>query len=415
MNPSAHPQWGFVGVGEAGTRIVSTYLERTGGVAVDDRFLFATTNQAGLRWALDRVVSELPADPAQIAADHLVTFGQRSDVGTDFVAGKRAADSDFETLREGITAALEGADSVVYPLGLGGGTGNGTAPYLIDRLSRVSVTDSPPAWIAGLTHFALGVWPFEHESSARHFNAICGLSRLLARDDGAPNADMTLLASNSRLQELAAAGEEGDAGHSANDGRADDSGHSADELARINDLLVAALELFVGAGQGGGHVVTGSEFADVPQQRGIAHATVGTALGKPVGLDVSHVIDRAVENAFVPLDPTTAGAAFAVVRAPRARVEAGDVTSGCVQEAFATWEAERGLRNTAGTTKLLADPDATGLDAIVVLGGFDLDPLLASSWERYERVKAELRDSELREPLDCAERAETTLDRYRSG
>ncbi|WP_311170592.1 hypothetical protein [Halobellus ordinarius] len=405
MTPTAHPQWGLVGVGQAGTRIVSTYLERTGGVAVADRFLFATTNRAGPRRTLDRVASELPADAAQIAADHLVTFGQRSGVGSDFVAGKRAADSDFEALREGITTALDGADSVVYPLGLGGGTGNGTVPYLIDRLSRVSETDSPPAWLAGLTHFALGVWPFEHESSARHFNAICGLSRLLARDDGAPNADMTLLASNSRLRELA----------STSDGSAGDPDHSTKELPRINDLLVAALELFVGAGQGSGHVVTGSEFADVPQQRGIAHATFGTALGKPVGLDVSHVIDRAVENAFVPLDPTTAGAAYAVVRAPAARVEAGDVTSGRVQEAFATWAGECDLRNTAGTTKLLADPDKTGLDALVVLGGFDLDPLLASSWERYERVKAELRDSEHREPLDCAERAETTLDRYQSG
>ncbi|MGQ4555234.1 hypothetical protein [Halobellus sp. GM3] len=397
-----YPSWGLVGSGTAGRRVASQIVARGETDAVDDRVVFLDTGHAVRGGTLDRTASALAIGRGEVNDRHVITLDPTG-VGGDFLEAERAIEARAPEVSARISRTLEGARAVVHLCGVGGGTGAGTVPFLAEQLSDAFEPD-------GLAQFSLAVWPFEHEPTRRHFNAVCALSRLVAGDEGSPTADMTILASNSRLAALARSTGASPTGTTP----ANDVGAGGD-LTAINERLATALELVFESGRQGDHVITPSEYAAIPRRRGIAHATFGTALGEPVESDLESAIERATENAFVPLDPSTAEAVSVVVRAPEPRLAAGDVTRGELEEAVAAWENARGIRGAVGTTKLVSASAASeALDVLVFLGGFDLDPLLDPSVERYEREREFLDDANHHKYLEHADRAASDLERYRS-
>ncbi|MFB6091749.1 MAG: hypothetical protein ABEK02_01920 [Haloquadratum sp.] len=402
--------WGIVAAGQGGGNIASQFLTRTENPGIEERIVLVNTNDTDIQRNIDRVEAELAIDRETISQAHVANFGAATGVGNDFFEGERMAQEDFAEIFQPINNTLGGTEALLYTVALGGGTGNGSVPYIIDQLSQGpdagETADMNAPWLDGLAQFSLAAWPFENEQTQRHFNAVCGLSRLLMRDDGTPNADMTILADNSRLKDLAL---------SADGAREDDRGQFVDDKELVNEQIIAAIDLFISAGRRAEDTIDVKDYYQRPQRRNVYHATFGTALEKPIGLDLEMAIQRAAENTFVPLDPSTAEAAYVVVRAPEQRIDAGDVTTGRVRDAFSEWKAEQGLRGTVGMETLSRAPGrGRTLDVLVFLGGFDLTPLIEESWELFEMEKDALRRGDAHDQLSRVDRLEENLRQYRS-
>ncbi|MGQ4555507.1 hypothetical protein [Halobellus sp. GM3] len=402
--------WGIVAAGQGGGNIASQFLTRTENPGIDERIVLVNTNDTDIQQNITRVESELAIDREAIYQAHIANFGANVGVGNDFFDGERMAEEDFEEIFQPINTTLSGAEALMYTVALGGGSGNGSVPYVINQLSQGptegKTADMNAAWLDGLTQFALAAWPFEYESAQRHFNAICGLSRLLMDERGEQNADMTILASNSRLKELAL---------QHDDVRDDGHGGFADDKELVNEQIIAAIDLFISAGRLAEDTIDVKDYVRKPQRRGVYHGTFGTALEKPIGLNLKMAIQRAAENTFVPLDPSTAEAAYVVVRAPERRIDSGDVTTGRVGEAFAKWKAENGLRGTVGMETLSRAPGrGQTFDVLVFLGGFDLSPLIEESQELYEMEKEALHRGDSHDQLSRIDRLEENLRQYRN-
>ena len=390
-------QWGLVGSGRCGRCIVATVCEQAADRDMCDRVALVDASPKPRRPTLDRLASALDIERSVASRNHLVTFEADAGVGQTIFDDPASAIAEVAAVAESIAEATADADAAVHVLGLGGQIGNSVVPRVIDRLSRPahdrSSTDSDgdsesngrPA------QFALGVWPFDGEGQRRHFDAICGLSRLLRRADGTPNADMTLLASNARLAEIGRVGN-AHAVHPAGNTGIESRLHT-DESAWINDVIADAVRLFVGSGRTPHDADIVGIPADLPDRWDVRHGTVGIALETPIGIGLQYAIRRAVENAFVPLNLSTVETAHVVVRAPDQRVEAGDVTERGVREAFAAWSSNSdGSDPTGGATLSVVPGDGHTIDVVVFLGGFDLSPLLSPSWDAYESFKAGLID-----------------------
>ena len=376
-------RWGIIASGQGGCRIASQLFTRTDNPGIDDRIVLINTKDTDIQESLDRVDAQLALDRDTITQNHVALFGPGSGAGNDFFDGEQFAREGFDEIYRPIENTAQ-AEALLYLVALGGGTGNGSTPYVIDQLAQapsggaVPELDREATWLDGVPQFALAAWPFRGEGVQRYFNAVCGISRLLMREDGSPNADMTILASNAHLKRLA---EDNDDAR-----RLQGRGAVSDEDL-VNLRIISALDLFISAGRTADDTIDVRDYARQPQARGAYHGTFGVELDKPVGLDIDRAIENAADRTFVPLDPSTAEAAYVVVRAPEQAVAAGDITSGEVRDAVNEWKRENDLIGARGMQTLSTAPGSgNNFDVLVFLAGFDLTPLMEESntWERFE-------------------------------
>ena len=83
---------------------------------------------------------------------------------------------------------------------LGGGTGSGASPYILERAKALNHL---------CRSFAIAVMPAEDEPDSTHFNALCSLARFLGQNGG-PIADMILLTDHDRLMKIRGIGRKGE-------------------------------------------------------------------------------------------------------------------------------------------------------------------------------------------------------------
>ncbi len=403
-------QWGIVASGQGGCRIASQLFTRTDNPGIDDRIVLINTNDTDIQESLDRVDAQLAIDRETISREHVALFGPSSGAGNDFFDGEQFAKDGFDEIFRPVNNTAQ-SEALLYTLALGGGTGNGSVPYVVDQLAQapqsgaVADIDREAAWLDGIPQFAVAAWPFRGEGVQRYFNAVCGLSRLLMREDGSPNADMTILASNAHLRQLA-----------DDDERQSGRGPTSDEDI-VNRRIIAALDLFISAGRTADDTIDVKDYARQPQTRGAYHGTFGAELGKPIGLDIEVAIRNAADSTFVPVDPSTAEAAYVVVRAPEQQVTDGKITAGDVRTAVADWKLEQGLDRAVGMQTLSKAPGGgTTFDVLVFLAGFDLGPLMeeSRSWERFEMERDSRRQNRSSERIQRLDRLESNLRKYRS-
>lgn len=359
-------RWGVVASGEGGNRVAAELLSREENTGIAERVVLLNTNRADIRNTVDQ--SDVDGD----LDDYVRVFGDKRGVGNDFLEGERQTESDVQGITNEIDDRMINADAQLFLTTLGGGTGNGSVPYLLreyDEQIEVESANYGP-WIDSAVHIALGIWPYYNEPSQRQFNAMLGLSRLLRRRDGAQNADMTLLASNSHL----------------------DGEDRSESYGRVNERIVSALDMMIGAGREAQRVIDVEDYVAKPSSVGAYHFTPALATGlNGKMLEYGLMFDKAAENAYVPMDVSTARAAFAVVRAPERMVERGEVTATEVDRAFDTWKRDNGLPGAVGmTTVTPADRRGNDVDVLLLLGGFDLNPLLDYARDSYEGHKRNL-------------------------
>jgi cell division GTPase FtsZ len=391
----AYTQWGIVSSGEGGGRIASTFLSREESPGIDDRVTLLNTNRADMENLMQ------DADILEEYGDHITIFGPRRGVGNDFAKGEKMAEEHFDVIYDAVTERMLGADALLHVTTLGGGTGNGSIPYLIEQLSTGSnVEGERPEWVQSAVNMAFAAWPYEHEPSQQQFNAIMGLSRLLMRRDVTQNADAVLLASNTHIE------------------KGDDS---TDQYDAVNERIVTAIDLLISAGRNAERVIDAEDYIAQPSNIGVYHFTPGVATDLHYDmLDYEIMFDRAADQSFVPMDASTSRAAFAVVRAPAHLVESGEVTKSGVENAFGRWKRDKGISSAKGLSTVTLKPGrGNNVDVLLLLGGFDLNPLLDQSWAEYEETKRQFEqarklqnDSEAAISMNEIEQLEENLTRY---
>lgn len=421
--------WGFIGVGQGGGNIAARLFTRDRNPGIDDRIIIANTNDAEVQRNIDRVAQGLQVDRETIDRNHVTLFGPSHGVGDDFLKGELMAAKGIDEIFLPIHHQISYSGALLYTLALGGGTGNGATPYIVDQVSQapdggaVAESNREAMWLEETTQFVLAAWPFENEPRFRHFNAVCGLSRLLFRDDSTPNTDMTLLVSNTRVKEIAMETIVSSKIDRQNEnltrlGFGSETGDSArigDEYDLINIQLVSAIDLLTSAGRVADNVIAAKDFVQRPKQRGAYHGTLGTAFDIETGsvLDISEAIDDAVSNAYVPLDPSTADAVYAVIRAPEEWERSGYLAKEYLRDGFERWKSEHGLSDALGSAMLgYVSEDRSSMDVLVMLAGFDLDPLLDGSWTEYEAEMDQFQENASPGYAERIEQIDTRIREY---
>lgn len=364
-------RWSVIASGEGGGRIASQFFDRTENPGIDDRILVMNTNRADLRNTIDRLKAKLnTTDEEAVIESHALEFGSQQGAGNFFPNGEACAREDLDRIVNRITE-FGTSDAFMHVATLGGGTGNGSIPYVIDQfkdgLRDLDDDNAAQEWMDSVIHAAFGVWPYYYEQPQRHFNAVCGLSRLLRTDEDEQNADMVLLASNSHL---------------------DAEGNGAgDQYDSINDAIITAIDLMIGAGRETRSVIDIKDYVTIPSQMDAYHFTpaVATDLNGSV-YELEYMLDQAAEGTFVPMDVETTAAAYAIVRAPERMIDDGEITEPEVYEAFRDWTGKHDI-NVAGQASLTPKRGrGSDVDVLLLLGGFDLNPLLDHSWDDFEML-----------------------------
>ena len=368
-------RWGVIASGEGGGRIASQFFDRAENPGIDDRILVMNTNRADLRNTIDRMRDKLQdgQDEEAVMESYALDFGTQQGAGNFFPNGEACAREDLDRIVNRISR-FENTDAFMHMATLGGGTGNGSIPYTIDQFKNgfadLENSSASVAWMDSVIHAAFGVWPYYYEQPQRHFNAVCGLSRLLRSQDGSQNSDMVLLASNSHLE--------------ADDG-------NSRHYDSINDAIITAVDLMIGAGRETRSVIDIKDYVTIPSQIDAYHFTpaVATDLNGQI-YELEYMLDQAAENTYVPMDIGTTSAAYLIVRAPESMIDDGSITEPDVYNAFREWTGKHGI-NAAGQASLTPKPGrGNDVDVLLLLGGFDLNPLLDHSWDQFERLSDSL-------------------------
>jgi len=392
-----YTRWAVLASGEGGGRIASNLFSRTENPGIDDRVLVMNTNRADIRNTIERLQAETNIDTDDIEMNHTVSFGDLDGVGNYFPGGEACAETDLDRIIEQISAAgFDQADAFLHVTTLGGGTGNGSVPFLINSLKR----NPPSAALKDTIHVALAAWPYSHEGGQRHFNAVCGLSRLLRWYDGSQNADMVLLVSNS---------------HVANDPDfADIAGPDGDRYATVNEMTIRAIDLLISAGRRTEGVVDVSDYVTWPARLDAYHFTPGVALDKPTVFEPSLLFDTAADNTFVPVDPTTSRVVYGIVRAPAHLVESGEYSESKLDEQLSEWLDANGYDDVVNRYTSLVPDDSRDdtLDVLLLFGGFDLSTLLSESRDSFEAIMDQATQRGIQADVDTPGE-EFSTDRFR--
>lgn len=372
-----YTRWAVIASGEGGGRIASQFFERKENPGIDDRVLVMNTNRADIRSNIDRISRHATVDEEQIEQQHTVAFGPRDGAGNKFHWGEEGARQDDERIFEQIEAAeLDEADAFLYITTLGGGTGCGSVPYIINSLQQ-----NPPTEALGdLTNVALVAWPFQYEGNQMHFNAIAGMSRLLNWYDGSQNADVVLVADNSHLADTV----------SDNVESIQTPSNGLGEKEAVNQLLIEAIDMMIA---GGRETYGTTDVIDImawPGQTGSRHLTPGLALEMETIYDLEMPFDVAADNTFAPIDPTTSDGVIAFVRAPRSEIgERERFTETGVKKALDAWLRKNGFdehRTMKMNTLTPSDEKTDTYDVMLLFSGFDFDPMLERSMPKFEAM-----------------------------
>jgi cell division GTPase FtsZ len=368
MSQGQYTRWAVIASGEGGGRIASQFFSRSENPGIEDRILVMNTNRNDIRNTVDRIDAAI-TDDDDIENTHALEFGEKQGAGNSYYDGREGAEQDLDRITNRVKRVFGTADAFLHVATLGGGTGNGSIPYVIDQFKNgLSVGESEP-WMDSVIHVAMAVWPFYWEPDQRHFNAVCGLSRLLKVLDGGQNADMVLLAANSQLD--------------------DDGGRQ--DYDRVNELIIEAIDLMIGAGRETHGVIDIEDYVTIPSRYGSYHFTPAVATEMDGNIyELEYMFDKAAENPFVPMDVSTSQIVFPVVRAPENMIENGDITEPDVYRTFNEWQDKHDL-SIAGQASLTPKRGrGSDVDVLLLLGGFDLTPLLDHSLTQHEQVTKNL-------------------------
>jgi len=226
----------LVGVGQAGGKLTTALSE------FDERMGFGAVLDALAVNSATADLQPLALDTILIGQDRVKGHG----VGGDNELGAEIMQQDIGELLGALSGRITAhAESIIVVAGLGGGTGSGGAPVVVNQLSRIY--DVPV--------YALGVLPGRDEGTLAHINAGRSLKTLVG------HADSTILIDN-------------DAWKSSGESLSDGYDAINTNIARRVGLLLGAGEATHGVGES---VVDTSEVINTLRSGGVAAIGYATA------------------------------------------------------------------------------------------------------------------------------------------
>jgi cell division GTPase FtsZ len=314
----------------------------------------------------------------KIKREKICIFGKSpSGAGNNWKVGENEARDDFDTIRRYIENLKLGGRDVIFGIStLGGGTGNGSLPFIIYQLKYGS-----EALILGQNSFiALGIMPYDFEAPQRFFNTICGIARLLKYGPrGVQNADMLLLADNTQIERLLGITES----------------FKEERYYRINEEIIKAINMMIApGGPGARSTIDVADYYQLPSNIGTYHFTPCMSLGNdPEVFGIETALETAMDRPMAPVDPKTATMAYVIVVAPKKYVENGTFTQEGLEDITRDWA----VKNLAGRrggilrySSLVASREIETLDVMILLGGFSLKDIFSKALQKYYDFKDSL-------------------------
>jgi cell division GTPase FtsZ len=399
-------RWGIIASGQGANRIAFLYYARYKNPSIADRVLLLNTTPADVKpeSPLEQIFASNPEfreEYEKIKRERVCIFGRApSGAGNNWVLGEREAMADYDNIRRYIAnLKLRSSDVLLGIATLGGGTGNGSLPYIIHRVRK-----NPGAGMERINNFlALGILPYDFEAPQRHFNTICGLSRLL-RYNGEQNAALVILVDNSQVERVLGLRR----------------GQREERYQRINQEIIKTIHMLIAPSSYASRATIDiADYYQLPSNLGMVHFTPCLSLGNdPDVLSLDAILESASTNAMVPLDKGTATMAYIVVIAPEEKVANGEITQEDLEDISREWAAKHLAGSQGGIlryTSLIASPESKSVDAMILLGGFSLRRIMEKSLEKYYDFKDSLSDGSderSRIELERVEKLEKQLKEY---
>jgi cell division GTPase FtsZ len=400
-------RWGIIASGQGANRIAFLYYAKYKNPSIGDRVLLLNTTPADVKpeKPLEHIFAQSPElreKYEKIKRERVCIFGRApSGAGNNWVLGEREAIEDYENIRRYIASLrLRSSDVLLGIATLGGGTGNGSLPYIIHRVRR-----NPGFGMERINNFiALGIFPYDFEAPQRHFNAICGLSRLL-RYNGEQNAALVILVDNSQVEHILDLGR----------------GQKEERYQRINEEIIRAIHMLIAPSTYASKATIDiADYYQLPSNLGTIHFTPCLSLGNdPDVLSLDAILESASNNAMVPLDKGTATMAYIIVIAPEEKVLKGEITQEDLEDISREWAVKHLAGGRGGIlryTSLITSPESKSVDAMILLGGFSLRRIMEKCLEKYydfkDSLSGESSDERSRIELAKVEKLEKQLKDY---
>jgi cell division GTPase FtsZ len=342
----------LIGVGQAGGKITQRLVE------FDARMGFDAVRGAVAVNSAEADLRELDLDTVLVGRDRVNGHG----VGGDNELGAAVMREDVGQVMNALDGRITAeAEAVFVVAGLGGGTGSGGAPVLVDELQRIHE----------IPVYALGVLPGRGEGAMYQANAGRSLKTVVRE------ADATLLVDN-------------DAWHAAGESMGEALDAINEAVAQRIGLLFASGEATEGVGES---VVDSSEVINTLRSGGIAALGYASApadeeSAENVNTVTSNTRQALLSNLSLP-DAVAADSALLVVAGQPDRIPRKGV------ESARTWVGEPtgSLQVRGGDFPL----DSERLASLVLLGGAERSDRIHAF---VERAKAASERAEREDPAE---------------
>ncbi|MHC1574958.1 MAG: hypothetical protein ACXQTY_04050, partial [Candidatus Methanogasteraceae archaeon] len=135
-------------------------------------------------------------------------------------------------------------------------------------------------------------------------------------------------------------------------------------------------------------VIDVNDYIVFPSHIGVYHTTPCMSLGNDVDLiSIESALDDAIENAFFPIDPSTATVVWLIVRVPQRYFNVGQFEQRTLDHRFKGWVEENIIGKLRYSTVTFVEEDIDTFDVLLLLGGFKLEKLVPESFEKYLMFK----------------------------
>ncbi len=375
-------RWSIIASGEGANRISFQYYAKFQNPAIEDRVLLLNTTTADIKpeKTFEYILEKDPNFKEtfnKIKREKVCIFGKSpSGAGNNWKVGENEARQDFDTIRRYITNLRLGGRDVIFGITtLGGGTGNGSLPYIINRLKtkRGIIPGGENSFMA------LGIMPYDFEAPQRYFNTICGLTRLL-KFNVRQNADLVILVDNSQIERMI-----------------DVKEHVKEErFYIINKEIIKAVDMMIApGGTAAKATIDVADYYQLPSNIGVYHFTPCMSLGNdPEIFEIETALETAMNRPMAPIDPHTATMAYVIVVSPKKYVENGTFSQEDLENISRKWAVKNMAGKRGGILRyssLVSSKEHDTLDIMILLGGFSLEKIVEKCLQKYYDFKDSLK------------------------
>ena len=349
----------FVGVGGTGINILTSITEGYSDLETNS----SSNGYLGLNAASDEVdePSETPNDIT------LVRFGERArKVKRSWVSGESVFLEEESILAQLEKAGVLSSDLVVVISAISGGTGSGVPPPVLELIDRYAEA-IPVKTVTALL-------PAVDEPDVFRFNAYCGLSRLIEYR-GKSRSDMIILIGKENLM---------------SDGNVDNEGKEM-----TPDKTVASM-LDMTSHPGLGEVYRWLEPADLvltTRSTGVIHFVPCLALNHSLRIfgDIESVLDSALLRPLAEVDPISSLYTHIFLRVPKYLKKENSPEA--ITKSIYKWRKKVFPEELGGDYSITyAEKNGDKVDALVLLGGCNMDRILRKLIEGYRNVASSFID-----------------------